>query len=167
MQRWKQARLQETGIAVPTSLRFAPVDFESIGLAQGLADAGFDASAPAMFSWLGVTMYLDEAAVVETLRFIAECAKGSTVLFEFAVPLSSLPPIMRIAIEQMTAQFAERGEPWKSFFEPAALEGMLATLGFSDCHVWTPEELNRRYLENRNDGLHLGSTPTRLVTAMI
>lgn len=167
MQRWKQARLQETGIAVPTSLRFAPVDFESIGLAQGLADAGFDASAPAMFSWLGVTMYLDEAAVVETLRFIAECAKGSTVLFEFAVPLSSLPPIMRIAIEQMTAQFAERGEPWKSFFEPAALEGMLATLGFSDCHVWTPEELNRRYLENRNDGLHLGAPPTRLVTAMV
>jgi methyltransferase (TIGR00027 family) len=167
MQQWKQARLRETGIAVPTSLRFAAVDFESIDLAQGLAQAGFDASAPAVFSWLGVTMYLEEAAVADTLRFIAGCPKGSMVLFEFAVPLSSLPPIMRIAMEQMTAQFAERGEPWKSFFEAAALEGMLSTLGFSRSRVWTPEELNRRYLENRSDGLHLGATPTRLVTAIV
>jgi methyltransferase (TIGR00027 family) len=167
MQQWKQARLRETGIAIPASLRFAPVDFESVDLAQGLARAGFDASAPAIFSWLGVTMYLDEAAVVDTLRFIAGRPKGSTVLFEFAMPLSSLPPMMRIAMEQLTAQFAERGEPWKSFFEPATLEDMLSTLGFSHCHVWTPEELNRRYLENRTDGLHLGATPTRLVTAIV
>jgi methyltransferase (TIGR00027 family) len=167
MQQWKQARLLEAGIAIPASLRFAPVDFESVDLAQGLARAGFDASAPAIFSWLGVTMYLDEAAVVDTLRFIAGRPKGSTVLFEFAMPLSSLPPIMRIAMEQLTAQFAERGEPWKSFFDPATLEDMLSTLGFSHCHIWTPEELNRRYLENRTDGLHLGATPTRLVTAIV
>ena len=45
---------------------------------------------------------IDEAAVVDTLRFIAGCAKGSAVLFEYVIPLSSLPPIMRIAMEQLT-----------------------------------------------------------------
>jgi len=166
-QMWKRARLQEAGIAVPQSLHFVPVDFERIGLAQGLARAGFDPSAPANFSWLGVTMYLDEGAVTETLRFIAGCAKGSAVLFEYAVPLSSLPPIMRIAMEQMTAQFAERGEPWKSFFEPAALSETLTTLGFSGSKSWTPSELNERYLTNRTDGLKLGAPPTRLVLATV
>jgi len=166
-QQWKQARLREAGIAVPPSLRFVPVDFEHVGLAEGLARAGFDAGAPAFFSWLGVTMYLDEDAVIDTLRFIAGGAPGSAVLFEHAVPLPSLPPVMRVAMEQMTAQFAERGEPWKSFFEPADVPGMLGTLGFGGSTTWTPDELNRRYLANRTDGLHIGATPTRLVLAAV
>jgi methyltransferase (TIGR00027 family) len=166
-QEWKQTRLREAGIAVPPSLHFVPVDFERVGLAEGLARAGFDATAPAIFSWLGVTMYLDEAAVVDTLRFIAGCAKGSAVLFEYVMPLSSLPPIMRIAMEQLTAQFAERGEPWKSFFEPDVLAGILITLGFSHSNTWTPDELNQRYLANRADGLHIGATPARMVLATV
>ena len=166
-QAWKQARLREAGIAVPPSLHFVPVDFESVGLAEGLARAGFDANAPAIFSWLGVTMYLDEVAVIETLRFIAGCAKGSAVLFEYVTPLSSLPPIMRIAMEQLTAQFAERGEPWKTFFEPAVITETLSALGFNHTNAWTPEELNQRYLANRDDGLLIGVTPARLILATV
>ncbi|VWB54139.1 MerR family transcriptional regulator [Burkholderia lata] len=166
-QAWKQARLREAGIAVPPSLQFVPVDFERVGLAEGLARAGFDADAPALFSWLGVTMYLDEAAVIETLRFIAGCATGSAVLLEYVVPLPSLPPIMRIAMEQMMTRFAERGEPWKSFFEPDALTRRLAVLGFSHSNTWTPDELNQRYLANRADGLHIGASPGRLVLATV
>jgi methyltransferase (TIGR00027 family) len=167
MQQWKQARLHEAGIPLPRSLRFVPVDFERVGLAEGLACAGFNPDARAIFSWLGVSMYLDKVAVEETLRVIASCAKGSAVLFEYAMPLHSLPPMMRIAMEQFTTQFAERGEPWKSFFEPAALAEMLTALGFSSYYIWTPDELNQRYLANRSDGLHIGATPTRLVLATV
>lgn len=166
-QQWKRARLHEAGIAVPPSLRFVPVDFERIGLAEGLARAGFDANAPAFFSWLGVTMYLDEAAVVETLRFIAGCFKGSSVLFEFALPISSLPPMMRIAMEQLAARLAKGGEPWKSFFEPTELAARLTTLGFSGSRTWPPDELNQRYLAARADGLHLSVTPARLIEATV
>ncbi|MDB5823544.1 MAG: transcriptional regulator, MerR family [Herminiimonas sp.] len=167
MQQWKQARLHGAGIPLSSSLRFVPVDFESVGLAEGLARAGFNPDAPAIFSWLGVSMYLDKVAVEETLRVIATCAKGSAVLFEYAMPLHSLPPMMRIAMEQLTTQFAERGEPWKCFFEPAALAEMLTALGFSSYYIWTPDELNQRYLANRSDGLHIGAAPTRLVLATV
>ena len=129
--------------------------------------AGFDVRQPAFFSWLGVTMYLDESAVLETLRFIAGCAKGSAVLLEYVMPLAGLPPTMRIAMEQLTAQLAERGEPWKSYFEPAALAETLATLGFSHSRTWTPDELNRRYLADRADGLHIGAIPGRLMLALV
>jgi methyltransferase (TIGR00027 family) len=166
-QAWKRSRLAETGIAVPDSLRFVPVDFESISLAEGLAAAGFDASQPAFFSWLGVTMYLEEAAVFETLRFIAGCAKGTGVLFEYVVPLAALSPMMRVAMEQLTAQLAERGEPWKSYFEPDALADKAASLGFSRSRTWTPQELNERYLKDRSDGLHIGAGPGRLMLATV
>ncbi|MGP8472370.1 SAM-dependent methyltransferase [Burkholderia sp. PR2] len=166
-QAWKQARLREAGIAVPPSLHFVPVDFERVCLAEGLARAGFDADAPTLFSWLGVTMYLDEAAVIDTLRFIADRAEGSAVLFDYARPLSSLPPILRIAMEQMTVQFAERGEPWKSFFESEVLAGTLVSLGFGNCTTWAPSDLNQLYFANRTDALLLGETPTRLVLATV
>ena len=166
-QAWKRARLREVGIAIPASLSYVPVDFETVSLADGLARAGFDASQPAFFSWLGVTMYLDEAAVIETLRFVAGCAKGSAVLLEYVIPLAGLPPMMRIAMEQMTAQLAERGEPWKSYFEPTALAEKLTALGFSHSRSWTPEELNRRYLAERADGLHIGAGPGRLMLAAV
>jgi methyltransferase (TIGR00027 family) len=166
-QAWKQARLREAGIALPPSLSFVPVDFETVTLAEGLGDAGFDLSAPAFFSWLGVTMYLDEAAVVETLRFIAGCGRGSTLLFDYVMPLATLPPPMRSAMEQMAAQLAERGEPWKSYFDPQALGDTLARLGFSTSRTVPPDELNRRYLADRTDGLHIGATPGRLMLATV
>lgn len=167
VQQWKQARLQEAGIALPASLRFFPVDFERVSLAEGLACAGFNPNAPAIFSWLGVTMYLDKAAVEETLRVIAGCAKGSAVLMEYALPLHGQPPMMRIATEQLIMQITERGEPWKSFFEPAALIEMLTALGFTSCYAWTPDELNQRYLAHRCDGLRVGALSTRLVLASV
>jgi methyltransferase (TIGR00027 family) len=166
-QAWKRARLREAGIAAPGMLRYVPVDFETVHLADGLAAAGFDAKAPTYFSWLGVTMYLEEAAVIETLRFIAGCARGSAVLFEYVVPLATLPPMMRIAMEQMAAQLAQRGEPWKSFFEADALARTMTSLGFSSARTWSPDELNQRYLADRSDGLHIGAGPGRLMLAQV
>jgi methyltransferase (TIGR00027 family) len=166
-QAWKRARLQEVGIEPPPSLSYVPVDFETISLAQGLAGAGFDPAKPAFFSWLGVSMYLEEASVVETLRFIAGCAPGSAVVFDYIVPFSTLPLMMRIAMEQLAVRLAANGEPWKAHFEPAALSATLSSLGFSACRSWAPEELNARYLANRSDGLHMGTGPARLMHASV
>ena len=52
-----------------SSLIFVPVDFERSTLAEGLRQAAFCDSEPAFFSWLGVTMYLEEDAVMSHLAF--------------------------------------------------------------------------------------------------
>ena len=91
-QAWKRERLAAAGLVTPTSLTFAPVDFERQTLAEGLANAGFDPAAPAFFSWLGVTVYLTRAAVMETLAFIAARPAGSEVVFDYGEPVSSYPP---------------------------------------------------------------------------
>jgi methyltransferase (TIGR00027 family) len=84
-QAWKLERLQTAGIAIPTSLKFVPVDFERQTLAAGLAQGGFDSGSPAFFSWLGVTPYLTRESCIATLRFIAQLPPGSGVAFDFAV----------------------------------------------------------------------------------
>jgi methyltransferase (TIGR00027 family) len=162
-QAWKRDCLAKAGIAVPGSLTFAPVDFEEGGtLSEGLAAAGFDRSAPACFSWLGVTMYLREEAVFDTLSWIASGAPGSSVTFDFRVPLDQLNPIERAVTEMIMQRVAQAGEPWISAFDPEALRNRMLEIGFSRAEALLPEVLNRRYLSQRRDGL---STRARLICA--
>jgi methyltransferase (TIGR00027 family) len=152
-QAWKRRRLAEAGVEPPESLAFAPVDFERGSLAQGLADAGFRSDQPACFSWLGVTVYLTEAAILETLAFVAARPRGSSIVFDFRAPASRLGPVDRAAAEVMRRHAAELGEPWLSDFDPAALRERVLALGFGEAQSFEPEELNRRYLDRREDGL--------------
>src|SRR5208283_3527559 len=48
-QAWKRQRLAEAAIPIPSSLTFAPIDFEHQTLAEGLA-AGFDLSKQTFFT---------------------------------------------------------------------------------------------------------------------
>src|SRR5580704_861454 len=78
-QEWKRRNLKEAEIAIPASVTYAPVDFEHQTLAEGLRLAGFDATRPTFFSWLGVTMYLTDDAITSSLRLIASTPPGGGV----------------------------------------------------------------------------------------
>jgi methyltransferase (TIGR00027 family) len=130
-QEWKRERLQQTGLAIPASLIFAPVDFERQGLAQGLRDAGFQADAPAFFLWLGVVPYLTREAIFATLDFVAGIPE-SEIVFDYSEPLESYPLMRRAMANLMAARVAAIGEPWLSHFEPAELHAILRAKGFSE-----------------------------------
>lgn len=128
---WKRERLHEGGIAVPESVRFAPVDFEQDTLPHGLTVAGFRADQPAFFSWLGVIPYLTREAAFATLRFIAGLPQGSGVVFDYAIPRELLSEREQIAFDLLRERVARAGEPFRSFFEPAQLNASLLDMGFT------------------------------------
>jgi len=165
-QAWKRARLAETAIAIPPQLTFAPVDFERQSLAEGLRAASFDASQPAFFAWLGVTPYLSEAAVLQTLRWIAASPAGSGVVFDYALSPALLDATRRRAFDLLAAHVAAAGEPWQTFFEPASLRRELEAMGFGQIEDLTPDEVNARYFAGRTDGLRVGALG-RLVCAIV
>ena len=155
-QQWKRHCLHDAGIPLPQDLVFAPIDFERGSVAQGLAEAGFRSDLPACFSWLGVTMYLSEDAVVETLSLVASLPRGSSICFDYHAPESLRSPVQRIFSETLGQRAAAAGEPWVSEFDPATLHEQLLELGFSEAMDYSPEALNQRYLHRRKDGLHMG-----------
>ena len=130
-QAWKLRRLAEVGLAIPASLSFAAVDFESDDLSRGLMDAGFKPDRPAFFIWLGVVPYLGRAAIAATLRYIASVPE-SEVVFDYSEPLESYPPERRDEIVALGARAAESGEPWLSHFDPGEIEQELRGYGFQD-----------------------------------
>jgi methyltransferase (TIGR00027 family) len=154
-QGWKRARLEEVKIAKQNEVIYAPVDFEHETLREGLAHAGFDFAAPAMFAWLGVTPYLTQEAVMNTLAFIASLAKESEVVFDYAEPTHNHDETQRARFEAMAARVAASGEPFKSFYEAEPLSRELKQIGFSLAEDWNAGMLNARYFEGRVDGLKL------------
>jgi methyltransferase (TIGR00027 family) len=130
-QAWKRERLREGGIAIPESVRFAPVNFERDTLAHGLAAAGFREHEPAFFSWLGVVPYLTREAAFATLRFIAGLPRGSGVVFDYAIPREQLNEQEQMAFDRLAERVARAGEPFRSFFAPDQLAADLRGLGFT------------------------------------
>ena len=153
-QAWKQKRLAEEGLAVPASLTFAAVDFESQGLKPGLLAAGFEPDRPAFFIWLGVVPYLERTAIAATLGYIAG-VPGSEVVFDYSEPLENYPLELRGAAGAISARAAQVGEPWLSHFEPADISRDLREHGFQDLEDLGLAEIYIRYL-----GVAAAETPS-------
>jgi methyltransferase (TIGR00027 family) len=155
-QAWKRARLEEFAIPIPSNVIYAPVNFESETLGEGLTRAGFDFSRPAFFAWLGVTPYLSREAVMDTLKFIAtSTAAESEVVFDYTQPVEALDATQRANFQAMAERVAAAGEPFRSSFVPAELARDLYAWGFSIVEDFDAAALNPRYFANRADGLKL------------
>jgi methyltransferase (TIGR00027 family) len=154
-QQWKRTRLQVLGLPPPSNLTFVPVDFERQTLADGLRVGGYRFELPAFFSWLGVTTYLTEAAVFETLQYVASLAPGSEIVFDYHLPESLLGDESRTLLAMIKAFAAARGEPFLSLFEPSVLAARVKALGFTQVWHFGPEEANVRCFTGRTDGLYI------------
>ncbi|AFU02638.1 hypothetical protein O3I_023415 [Nocardia brasiliensis ATCC 700358] len=129
-QAWKRDRLTDARIAVPASLRFVAVDFETDSLATRLRESGFDPAAPTFFIWLGVVQYLTDAAIDTTLSFIAELPAPSQLIIDYSEPISALPADNRAIVEVLAGVMAAIGEPWLSLFTADEIATKLTEFGF-------------------------------------
>jgi methyltransferase (TIGR00027 family) len=167
-QDWKRTLLAESGIAIPAGLTYVPLDFEHKTLAEGLNEAGFDASQPTFFGWLGVVPYLTLEAFRATAATIARYPAGTGVSFDYAFSPEKLGFFQRRAFDALAARVAAAGEPFRLFFEPEELEQELLRAGFHLVQHHTAEQLNEQYFANRGDGLKLPSPGLgRLATAWV
>jgi methyltransferase (TIGR00027 family) len=167
-QDWKRGRLAAAGISVPRSLTFAPVDFENDEtLAVGLGESNFDPSVATFFSWLGVTMYLTKYAAISTLDLIASTRPGGGVVFDYAVPRTSLDPAAQVALDALSVRVAAAGEPFQTFFDPTELAESLRKMGVSSIEDMDANAINARYFQDRSDELNVSSGLGHLMSAQV
>jgi methyltransferase (TIGR00027 family) len=144
-QAWKRERLAQAGIGPSPGLTYAPVDFESATLAEGLAAAGFDPSRPSFFTWLGVVPYLTRPAVLATLAYIGALPGGSQVVFDYSDPPATLEGEQKAAQALRAERVARLGEPWLTYFEPEELAAELGAAGFGEIEDLRPDAVAQRY----------------------
>jgi methyltransferase (TIGR00027 family) len=129
-QEWKRSALAAAEIEITPGVTFVAADPGSDSLTDALTAAGFDFSAPAVISWLGVTMYLDRRAISQALAAISRCAPGTELVVDYMLPQA--PQALRDEAGNDYAELiTERGEPWLSFRSPGEMDALLAENGFS------------------------------------
>jgi methyltransferase (TIGR00027 family) len=150
-QSWKRQRLAGLGVALPARLVFAPVDFERQTLREGLELAGFDSGQLAVFSWVGVTMYLTLDAIHATLATMAQCRPGTRVVLTYNQPRAVLTGSAARIAAAFEPLAAELGEPFISRFLPGEMARLLHGHGFGQISDFGPDEARAAYFPGQAD----------------
>lgn len=156
-QAYKQQRVDAALGGAPANLVYAPIDFTRESLADVLRRAGFSSSRRTCFICEGVSMYVPEEGMKETLRAIAAIsAPGSTLHLEY-MNRAGLDVMMKYPAG-MIKNAIDWGEPFvfgvpdgqdREFFLAAGLE-----LG-EGLKIGSPESVKRYAM--REDGTYYGA----------
>jgi methyltransferase (TIGR00027 family) len=166
-QDWKRRRLSEIGYPPGPNLQFVPVDFErGEAFPDALRTNGFDADRPAVFSSMGVSMYLTKEATEATLRQVSALAGGSVLAMTFMLPVELVDAAERPMQESVEAAAAGSGTPFISHYAPAEMVEMCRAAGFSAAQHVSPDDLTARYFAERTDGLR-PPTAEQLIVATV
>ncbi len=131
-QDWKRRALAAAKVPVPGYLTFVAADLAADPLADRLAAAGFDAAAPALVSWLGVTVYLRPEAITRTMADVAGFAPGTELIADYMLPEDMRDEAGAVYASLVGQASAERGEPWLSCFAPGEMTDLARQAGFAE-----------------------------------
>ena len=157
-QEFKRAALAAARIEVPDNVRYVPADLARDPLARCLGAAGFDAAAPAVVAWLGVTMYLTAEAVAETMTAVAGLAPGTELIADYLLPEAARDEAGALYGALVAQASAEQGEPWRSCFTPDEMTDLAGRAGFGAVRAVSQRDTIPAQLWLRPDSLR----PARL-----
>jgi methyltransferase (TIGR00027 family) len=125
VQEEKKKKLHKRFGHLPEYVTFLPIDFETQSLQAVFTGTAFDPASPAVFVWEGVTQYLSEEAVRQTLAFVGTSAPASILVFTYVLKSlierrSDIP-----GADNMMDRVAKQGSPWLFGLEPESLASLL------------------------------------------
>jgi methyltransferase (TIGR00027 family) len=147
VQAFKKERLLRLLGALPSHVRFVPIDFNTERLDTSLATGGLDPQQPAIFIWEGVTQYLQPAAVDQVLHRIATRPKGSELIFTYVLEEVITGRFRSDRSAAFRKSASRQPAPWHFGIEPSHLEAFLAERGLTLSEDTGAEEHLARYLQ--------------------
>jgi methyltransferase (TIGR00027 family) len=125
----KRRMLGAASIDVPSNIRFVATDFHVGDLDIAMTEAGYSSAVPTFLLWEGVTAYLTAAAVDATLRWCAQSASGSELVFTYVHRAILDDPTVFAGTGRLSAALRAAGERWTFGLDPAELSGYLRNRG--------------------------------------
>lgn len=151
----KQQKIAAVNWEYPNHLHFVPVDFSTDKLMSALISAGFNPKKKAFFSWLGVTFYLANQSIADTLQVLANIGtSGSILIFDYIDTDGFIAERAGRAAQLMQHFARQSGEPMLTCFNPEELGEYLQRYGFRLSENLSPEDIEARYFQGRQDLYH-------------
>lgn len=137
-------------IGIPENLRFVAVDFEKDDFTEKLRDAGFDPLRRSFIVWVGVSYYLTNKAVANTLEQISTMGgEGTQLIWDYLLAeVLDGTTTNRDALDK-ARRAAKLGEPWLFGLETSQVPYYVEQFGFRLVKDYDPEELRALYCPRR------------------
>jgi methyltransferase (TIGR00027 family) len=116
--------------ALPDNVTFIPSDFNLRQLGSDMEASGYCSSRPTVFLWEGVSNYLSDNAVDAMLRWSAQAAPGSCLLFTYIHSDVLTQPEIFVGAHRLRASLDKVGEQLTFGMDPDAMGDYLDHRGF-------------------------------------
>jgi len=152
----KKRCLKRKKIVLPENLVFVPVNFNTDMLSQALLSSTYNPGKKTLFIWEGVTMYIPEIAVKETLSFIKHfSAAGSTLIFDYFNESVIKGTCTSYGADKLSESVSELGEHFKFGIEEGKAKEFLEDKGYSLIDHYSSKEFEGKFLKDA-DGNSFG-----------
>jgi len=160
VQKMKLRRLKRYFGRPPQNVEFVPMDFRTQSLDEALSETAFDRRKRTVVVWEGITQYMPESAVRQTLSFVGSCAAGSVLGFTYV--LKNIIERRPVAPDSASLiRCMEKSDlPWVFGLEPSEVRAFLQACGLVLVEDLTGAGYQKRYLQPRgrtlfvSDGEH-------------
>jgi len=150
----KSKIFKKNKVPIPDNLVFCPITFGQQSIAEVLENLGYDSAQRTLFLWEGVTYYLTESAVLETLGFIKNNAgSASELVFDYFYKSFVDGRYDYYGAKPLYDAVVKIGEPFLFGIEEGGLSQFISDAGFEVVSHQTPEALEKHYLSGENGSL--------------
>jgi methyltransferase (TIGR00027 family) len=140
--------LKKSGVFINSNIVYIPIDFDTEDLEEKLFSAGFDKNLLSFYIWEGVTYYLEETSVYNTLNFIKRNSPAGSILF-FDYMLYSEErhnrPEIKDALDRMKKLY--KAESVKFMIQENDITRILNENGFGIIEEMMTDEMELKYLK--------------------
>lgn len=130
---------------LPANVTYVSLDFSKDSIAQKLIAAGFQKEVKSLFIWEGVTLFLNQDIITETLGRITELGPHHRITFDFVPPELVDDETEYQGNRQLLQWCAAIQEPLTFGSRPDKINTLLRELGYSNVNIVSMREANKQY----------------------
>jgi len=144
----KKAKLKKILGNLPNHVIFVPIDFEKQNLDTELKRAGYSLSSKTLFIWEGVTQYISKEANDSTLKYVAQAAPGSNIVFTYVLKSFIDGKEIHEGTEGTYKRFCKKNNPlWMYGLDPTDISNYLSKYSLSLIEDIGSDEVKERYMK--------------------
>ncbi|MEA2032659.1 MAG: SAM-dependent methyltransferase [Euryarchaeota archaeon] len=150
----KKAKMKKILGKLPNHVIYVPVDFEKQSPETELKKAGYNLKSKTLFIWEGVSQYISKEANDNTMKYVAQAASGSKIVFTYILKsLIEGKDLNDIAKKGMYKWMVKGFKMWIYGMDPEDISDYLSKYNLSLIEDIGSEEMKERYMKKANLGL--------------
>ncbi len=144
----KKAKMKKILGKLPDHVIYVPIDFEKQSLDTELKKAGYNLTSKTLFILEGVTQYISKEANDKTMKYVAQAAPGSKIVFTYVLKSFIEGKDLKGATEKSLYKWLVKGfKLFKYGLDPAEIGDYLSKYSFSLIEDIGKEEVLERYMK--------------------